>query len=112
MGKSVVQNEQRYDLVGEKGSDYLRGQPRGEWLLSEPLNKVTGKKKQQLIRDQQDGERYRQHAHAQPLARGDLCGQSPLECRVDRRNLHRLWLIAPDVDLRTVEDGIRRILEL
>ena len=83
-----MQNEQRHDLVGEKRSDYLRGQPRGEWLLSELLNKITAKKKQQLISDQQDGERYRQHAHAQQLARGYLCGQRPLERRVDRRNLH------------------------
>ena len=34
------------------------------------VNKITAKKKQQLISDQQDGERYRQHAHAQQLARG------------------------------------------
>jgi hypothetical protein len=39
-----VQNEQRHDLVGEKRSDYLRGQPRGEWLLSELLNKITAKR--------------------------------------------------------------------
>ena len=30
--------------------------------MSELLEKVTGKKKQQLISDQQDGERRRQHA--------------------------------------------------
>jgi hypothetical protein len=52
-----VQNEQHHDLVGEKRSDYLRGQPRGEWLLSELLNKITAKKEQQFISDQQDGER-------------------------------------------------------
>ena len=71
--------EQRHDLVGEERSDDLSGQPRGEGILSDPLDKVTGKKKQQLIRDQQDGERYRQHAHAQPLARGDLRGQRALD---------------------------------
>jgi hypothetical protein len=59
-----------------------------EWLLSELLNKVTGKKKQQLISDQQDGERYRQHAHAQQLARGYLCGQRTPESRGDCRNFH------------------------
>jgi hypothetical protein len=40
-----VQNEQRHNLVGEKRSDYLRGQPRGEWLLSELLKKITAKKR-------------------------------------------------------------------
>jgi hypothetical protein len=80
----------RRGLSLRKRSDYLRGQPRGEWLLSELLNKITAKKKQQLISDQQDGERYRQHAHAQQFACGYICGQRPLERRVDRRNPHSL----------------------
>jgi hypothetical protein len=44
------------------------------------LDKVAGKKKQQLLSDQQDDERCRQHAHAQQFARGYLCGQRALEC--------------------------------
>ena len=86
--KSVAQNEQRHDLVGEEGSDDLSGQPCGQGLLSELLDKVASKKKQQLLSDQQDDERCRHHAHAQQFARGYLCGQRALECRVNRRNLH------------------------
>jgi hypothetical protein len=81
--------EQRHDLVGEERSDDLSGQPRGEGILSDPLDKVTGKKKQQLISDQQDGERCREYAHAQQLAPGYLCGQRALECGVDGPILHR-----------------------
>jgi hypothetical protein len=66
--KSVAQNEQRHDLVGEKRSDDLSGQPCRQRLLSELLDKVARKKKQQLLSDQQDGERCRQHTHAQLLA--------------------------------------------
>jgi len=44
-------NEQRHDLVSEERSDDLSRQPRGERLLSELLDKFTGKKKQQLISD-------------------------------------------------------------
>ena len=69
-----MQNEQRHNLVGEERSNDLSGQPRGERLLSDLLDKVTGKEKQQLFSDQQDGERCRQHAHAQQLARGYLYG--------------------------------------
>src|SRR6201993_1003229 len=61
----------------------------GEGLLSDLLDQVTGKKKQQLLSDQQDRECCRQHAHAQQLARGYLFGQRTLECRLDRQNLHR-----------------------
>ena len=82
-------NEQRHDLVGEERSDDLSGQPGGEGVLSDLLEKVTGEKKQQLISDQQDGEGYRQYAHAQQLARGYLRGQRALERGVDRRSLHR-----------------------
>jgi hypothetical protein len=60
-----------------KGVDLTRR----AWLLSELLNTITAKKKQQLISDQQDGERYRQHAHAQQLARGYLCLNDVLEPR-------------------------------
>jgi hypothetical protein len=50
----MVQNEQRHDR--EERSDDLSGQPCGQGLLSDLLDTVTGKKKQQLISDQQDGE--------------------------------------------------------
>jgi hypothetical protein len=79
----MVQNEQRHDLVGEERSDDLSGQPGGEGVLSDLLDKVTGKKKQQLISDQQDGEGYDQHVHAHPLVRGYLRGQRALERGVD-----------------------------
>jgi hypothetical protein len=47
-----VQNQQRHDLVGEKGSDYLGGQPRQERFQSELLDKVPAKQEQQLFSDQ------------------------------------------------------------
>jgi len=62
----------------------------GNGLRRELLDKVAGKKKRQLFRDQQE-ERCRQHAHAQQFARGYPCGQRALECpsqsapRCDRR---------------------------
>jgi len=60
---------------------------------------VASKKKQQLLSDQQDDERCRQHAHTQQFARGYLCGQRALECRVNRRPLRRSGYELPSAGL-------------